>query len=198
MDKKEYEQSLIKADGYFSQDKYNLFLDEFAKCFAFDNDCFNDELNVFRFSLSNYSLTNNRTINEFNRFAPLLGKYLSTLPSRKGKDDFLSKVKGLIDKKYDEVGLYDNVIHYETFNFYCALLSQLHELAKKCLNESLTSSQELIDDLLNDIETKTLSLKKLVRWTRPSFKIHFIYLPKKPKEFLKEMEKNVIELRKRH
>ena len=52
MDQLEYEQLLTKADKYFAQGKYKMFLDEFNKCYAFNTDCFNNENNIFKFSLS--------------------------------------------------------------------------------------------------------------------------------------------------
>lgn len=196
MDQLEYEQLLTKADKYFAQGKYKMFLDEFNKCYAFNTDCFNNENNIFKFSLSNYSLTNNRTINEFNRFIPLLNQYLNTLDNTTDREDFIIKIKNLIDKKYNEVCLYDKIIYVENFNNYCALLTQLCSLTSKCVMEKLIANKKTIYDFIIDIETKIKQLFKIIRFTMSKYKIHFIYLPKKPRRFLKDIEKETLNLKR--
>lgn len=198
MDKTEYEQLLIKADQYFFQDKFNQFLTEFAKCYAFNSDCFNHDLNVFKFSLSNYSLTDNHTINEFNRFKLHLTRFLNSLDNQETKENYIVKIKGLIDKKYNEVCLYDPVINYQNFNDYCAIVAQLYELVSKCINEKLVSNQGIINDFLDDIKTKATQLRKINRWTVPArYAKHFVFLPQKPRQFLNDMMKKAECLRKR-
>jgi hypothetical protein len=137
-------------------------------------------------------LTNNRTINEFNRFILHLVAFLNTLENEKAKENYIVKIKGLIDKKYNEVCLYDTIIYFQNFNDFCAITTQLYELVHKCINENLINNQDIFNDLLNDVETKIVQLRKINRWTVPSrYGKHFIYLPQKPRQFFKETLKNV-------
>jgi len=198
MDQAGYEQSLLKAQNYFLQDKFSLFLDEFARAFEFNNDCFNDNLNVFRFSLANYSLTNNKTINEFNRFILHLPQYLGGIKDKKDKEALIVKIEGMIDKKYSEVCLYDKVMNYDSFNNYCILLMQLYSLANLCVRDHLISSASIIDGLLLDAQEKMKKLEKAIKWTGTRYKVHFVYLPQKPKEFFKELEEKILSLRQKN
>lgn len=195
MNQLDYEQSLIKANNYFLQEKYNLFLSEFAKCYEYNSECFSDPTNVFKFSFSNYSLNNNNTINEYNRFILHLNKYLNTIKDDKEKDIFIVKIKDMTNKKYNEVCAYNKVIYYHDFNSFCVLVSQLYDLTDKCIKENLIKDKEIINTFISDIEKKIDELFKVIRWTAARYKIHFVFLPKKPKEFLKELKLNVTKLK---
>ncbi len=197
MNQDEYEQSLVKAHDYFIHDQYDLFLDEFSRCYQFNTDCFTDNLNVFKFSLATYSQNNNRTINEYNRFKLHFDEYIGSLKDKKEKEAFIVKVKTLIDKKYDAVSLYNQIINYDSFNNYCVILMQLYEFTEKCVNENLFYDSEIINDFLTDIDNKIKQLMKIISWTGSRYKVRFIYLPKKPKEFLKDLEKSVDSLRQK-
>jgi hypothetical protein len=195
MDQKEYGQLLDKAHDYFNHNEYNLFLTEFAKCFQFNTDCFNDSSNVFMFSLSNYSLTSNKTINEYNRFILHFDEYFNSLNDRRSKDELIGRIIILINKKYNEVSFYDNVINYDTFNNYCAILMQLYSFVEKCVNEELLSDNTLLIDTITNLKNKIVQLYKVIRFTGTRYKIHFIFLPQTPKEFLKGLEEKIVALK---
>ena len=196
MEQFENEELLTKANNYFLQDKFGMFLDEFSKCYAYNTDCFNDEINVFKFSLSRYAQTNNSTVNEFNRFIIYLDKYLNTLDGLNAREFFIVKIKNLIDKKYNEVCLYDKVIYFENFNNYCAILMQLYQLLSKVITNKLIDDENIINDFILDIEGKIKQLQNIIKFTGSRYKVHFIYLPKKPKEFLKGLEADLADLKK--
>lgn len=69
--------------------------------------------------------------------------FLNTLENEKAKENYIVKIKGLIDKKYNEVCLYDTIIYFQNFNDFCAITTQLYELVHKCINENLINNQDI-------------------------------------------------------
>ena len=62
MEQFENEELLTKANNYFLQDKFGMFLMSFLSAMRIIQIVFNDEINVFKFSLSRYAQTNNSTV----------------------------------------------------------------------------------------------------------------------------------------
>lgn len=187
----EYKNLLLKSYEYFDAGKYGMFLDVFSKCYAFNTECFEDDLNVFRFSFATYVFCESSKLNDFNRFSLILEKYLQIYESSNEKKDFIYKIKNFINMKFDEILQGKSVIYYQYFNECTICLKQQFDFLELITKLNVIDCKDFIQEEVEDITKMINRLKKISRFTASRYIVHFPFIPNTPKKYFKEIEKKL-------
>lgn len=197
MDKNEFELLLAKSYAYFDDGEYRKFLDAFGKCYAFDMTCFDSDVNVFRLSLASYASGDDTDLTEFNRFFPLLGTYLKSLPTATEKESIQNKIKEILDDAFVRAIGENSVVYYPSFNKACFALEQQYKyLVWLCENDTEVVGL-LKEELYDAILRKIVLLKKVIFCSGSKYVSNFVFLPKRPRKFLREIKKGLKQLKKK-
>lgn len=191
MDTLEYNNLLSKSVEYFASGKYQMFLDVFAKCYNIDTTCFEDDVNVFRFSFASYAVGGEGKLNEFNRFCLHLGKYLNSLNLSSNKLAFLKEIKNTINQNFDKFLHMDSVVTYQQFNNCTVCLTQQYKLLEWVFESGILEEKGFIEEEVHDIKNMLNVLRKISRFTASRFVVHFAFLPSKPKKYFNEIEEKL-------
>lgn len=191
MDKNEYQDLLKKSIKYFNAEEYPKFLNAFGRCYEEDMTCFDDDINVFRFSLATYITSSDLHLIEYNRFITLLKKYLDTLTSISEKRKILTIIEDALKEKFLDCLQLTPIVTYTTFNNASIVLDQENKYLQYLLASGLDEEKTVISSLIATMKEQIAKLRKIIFFSGSRYKRAFVYLPKKPKAFLKEIENNI-------